>query len=123
AAGKALVVQYSSNVSTDIEAKDFDKINLTKIYFDEASSELTPVSVSDIEKVAALMNENPNYTLVIVGHTDKVEELKITGNVSQNRADAVKAKLVELGVDETKMSVASMKDAMPATTDASAAGQ
>jgi len=79
--------------------------------------------MADIIKIADLLKEHPKYKVKVVGHTDPVEEAKSTGNVSLNRANAVKSALVENGVSEGKLLVVGVQDFEPITSDATAAGQ
>lgn len=121
--GKSLQVVYSKNVSTEMEVDASQDIEMTRIYFDDMSSDLNARALTDVEKVAALLKENPAYKVKITGHTDPVEESKVTGDVSLNRANMVKSKLLELGVPENKLLVVGVQDFEPVTQDASVAGQ
>ena len=69
------------------------------------------------------MKENPKYKVKVIGHTDPVEEAKATGNISLNRANAVRDALVGFGVNEGKLLVVGVQDFEPITTDATSAGQ
>jgi len=77
----------------------------------------------DVEKVAAMIKNNPDLKIQIKGHTDPVEQAKSTGDVSLLRAQTIKEKLVELGVNANKLQVLGMKDFDPATDDTSVTGQ
>jgi len=69
------------------------------------------------------LKSHPTYKVQIIGHTDPVEEVKVTGDVSLNRATLVETKLIELGAYEKKIMVTGVQDFDPATSDASSAGQ
>lgn len=123
ASGSALQVVYSKEVSNDMEVDVTDDIEMTRIYFDETSSVINNKAIPDVTKVAKLLQENPKYKVKVIGHTDPVEEVKVTGDVSLQRAENVKAKMVELGAYENKILVVGVQDFEPATTDATSAGQ
>jgi len=57
------------------------------------------------------MNENPEYTVIVVGYADK-ETGTAAGNLvlSEKRAEAVTERLIELGVDKAKIESAHKGD-------------
>ena len=72
----------------------------TRVYFDDLSDLISELALADIEKIATILKENPKYKVKVIGHTDPVEEAKATGNISLNRANAVRDALVGFGVNE-----------------------
>jgi len=70
-----------------------------------------------------LLKEHPKYKVKVIGHTDPVEEAKVTGNVSLNRANAVRDALVANSAAEGKILVVGVQDFEPITSDATSAGQ
>jgi len=123
ASGSALQVKYSKDVSTDMEVDVTEDIEMSRIYFKEMSSELSEEALITVTKVAELLKAHPSYKVQITGHTDPVEEVKVTGDVSLNRATVVRDKLVELGAYDKKLQIQGVQDFDPATSDASTAGQ
>ena len=123
AGGNAINVVYSVETSTDMEVDVSEDIERTRIYFDDGSDVVSELATADIMKIATLLKEHPKYKVKVVGHTDPVEEAKATGNVSLNRANAVKNLLVENGVSEGKLLVVGVQDFEPITSDATSAGQ
>lgn len=123
AGGNAINVVYSVETSTDMDVDVSEDIERTRVYFDDGSDVISELAMADIIKIADLLKEHPKYKVKVVGHTDPVEEAKSTGNVSLNRANAVKSALVENGVSEGKLLVVGVQDFEPITSDATAAGQ
>lgn len=123
AGGNAINVVYSVETSTEMELDVTEDIERTRIYFDDGSDLVGELAMADIIKVAELLKEHPKYKVKVVGHTDPVEEAKASGNISLNRANAVKNALVENGVNEGKLLVVGVQDFEPITSDATAAGQ
>jgi outer membrane protein OmpA-like peptidoglycan-associated protein len=58
------------------------------------------ISLNEIKK---LLDENPDGSLVIEGHTSSDGEAEANLALSQNRAAAVKAFLVNLGVNPDRL--------------------
>lgn len=123
AGGNSLAVKYTKNVSTDMEVDASDEIMLTKIYFTHLTSELDPKSKASIQKVASILKDNPDIVIDVIGHTDPLEEMKTTADVSLNRAIAVRDALVDAGVDERQLKTKNKADKAPSTDDATSAGQ
>lgn len=121
--GNTMQVKYSKEISTEVEIDVNAEIELTKIYFEEMSSDISARAMMDVEKVAAMIKENPELKIQIKGHTDPVEEAKADGDISILRAQTVKEKLIELGANPNKLQVLGMKDFDPATDDTSVTGQ
>lgn len=89
--GKIDVVQAS-----EIEqalARD-GRIAIYGIYFDFDQAEVKPESRPQIEQLAALLQKNPELTVLIVGHTDSLGEFDYNLSLSQRRAQAVADLLV-----------------------------
>ncbi|GAB5539083.1 MAG: hypothetical protein Salg2KO_11860 [Salibacteraceae bacterium] len=123
AGGNSINVVYSVETSSEVEVDVSEDIQRTRIYFDDGSSEINEMAGKDIAKIATLLTEHPKYKVKVVGHTDPVEEAQATGNLSQDRANIVRDKLVELGVPENKLLVVGLQDFEPVSTDGTPAGQ
>jgi len=59
------------------------------------------------------MNENPAYILNIGGHTDNVGKADMNMKLSQDRADAVKAYLIEKGIDGSRLNATGYGSTQP----------
>ncbi len=73
-------------------------IVLRNIFFDSKSFVLKPGSVTELNKVAQLLNDNPNLKIQISGHTDNVGQDKDNLILSDNRAKAVVNYLLSKGI-------------------------
>jgi len=123
AGGNAINVVYSVETSTDMDSDVSQDIERTRIYFDDGSDVISEPAMADIIKIAELLKEHPKYKVKVIGHTDPVEEAKVTGNVSLNRANAVRDALVANSAAEGKLLVVGVQDFEPITSDATSAGQ
>lgn len=121
--GNSLQVKYTKNVSTEMEVDPSEEIEFTKIYFEHLESELNEASRIDIAKVASVLKDNPDIVIELLGHTDPLEEMKTTADISLNRAIKVKDELIAAGVDARQIKMKNMEDKDPATDDATSAGQ
>jgi len=76
----------------DIPLQPLEKgavIVLKNIFFDTKKFDLRPESIAELDKVTALLNDNPNLKIEIDGYTDNVGLPKDNLLLSNNRAKAV----------------------------------
>ncbi len=94
-------------VTADDMGKALDaagRISLYGIHFDFNKSAVKPESRPTLEQIAALLKARPQLKLDVVGHTDNVGGADYNHKLSQRRADAVVAALVEdFGIDEARL--------------------
>jgi len=64
-------------------------IVLNNIFFDVDKFDLRPESLTELEKVAGFLNQNPNLTIEISGHTDNTGSEAYNQKLSENRAKSV----------------------------------
>ena len=76
------------------------KFVTNNINFETAKATLLPESMTEIQKVADYMLKNKNVRFEVQGHCDNQGSDKVNAPLSQQRAEAVVAALVKLGVDE-----------------------
>ena len=74
-------------------------IVLEGVVFKSGSAEISPESRDILEKVYNTMKENSELEVEIQGHTDNSGKRSANVKLSKQRADAVKAYLVDKGVD------------------------
>jgi OOP family OmpA-OmpF porin len=85
------------------EVKKFEGV-LKGIYFDTGKSTIRSKSKPVLQKVVDLLEKYPELRVEISGHTDSVGSAEDNVALSQARADAVKAWLVEKGIEESRVS-------------------
>lgn len=78
---------------------------------------------AEIQKVADFMKKYPTANVTIEGHTDSRGNAKLNKQLSQKRADAVKAELVKLGVDATHLSAVGYGAEKPIADNKTEAGR
>jgi Outer membrane protein and related peptidoglycan-associated (lipo)proteins len=76
------------------------KFVTNNILFETGKATLKPESMEDINAVADYMKKNPSVRFEVQGHCDNQGSDKVNDPLSQQRAEAIVAELVKLGVDE-----------------------
>jgi outer membrane protein OmpA-like peptidoglycan-associated protein len=79
-------------------------IILKNVFFDTKKTELKPGSVTELDNVVKLMNENPNIKILISGYTDNVGKPADNLALSKGRAVAVVNYLLNKGVKNERLS-------------------
>ncbi len=74
------------------------KVVLKNVFFDTKKTDLKPESISELDNVVRLMNENPNMKVQISGYTDNVGTPADNLKLSNGRALSVVNYLIAKGV-------------------------
>lgn len=69
-----------------------------RLHFDTGKATLKPESQEQLKNIAEILKAYPKVTIKIGGYTDNTGDPKANVTLSQQRADAVMAELVKLGV-------------------------
>ena len=80
------------------------RIIIHGIRFDFNKATIKPESMGVINELVKMMKENLNTKFEIQGHTDSDGNDDYNMKLSQQRADSVKSILVELGIEESRLS-------------------
>lgn len=73
------------------------------INFDTGKATIRPDSASVLNEVLALLQKQPDWALLVAGHTDNVGTDAVNLPLSRQRAEAVVAWLVAKGVDRSRL--------------------
>lgn len=94
------------------------------IFFDTGSDRLRPESTPTLKEIGAMLSEHPELRLLIEGHTDNVGDDAANLTLSQKRADAVKAYLVEKHqVDTARLETKGFGETKPAAKNETPEGR
>lgn len=93
------------------------KIITHGILFDVDKTIIKPQSMGTINQIYNLLQKDPLLKFEIDGHTDNTGDANHNMTLSQLRANAVKAELVSLGIDASRLSTNGFGDAKPIDTN------
>jgi len=79
------------------------KIITYAITFETGKADLKPESAVEIARIAKLMQDNPNISFEVQGHCDATGSDKVNDPLSQKRAEAIVAALVEQGIASARL--------------------
>ncbi len=96
---------------------------LKNIFFDSKKFELKTESITELDKVVALMTENPKLSILISGHTDNVGQAADNLLLSNNRAKTVVAYLQKNGIHTKRLSAKGIGAGKPIAENNSEAGK
>lgn len=91
--------------------------------FETGKAIIKTVSYVSLNDLARIMNDHPEFLLLVEGHTDNVGSDANNLALSQKRADAVKTALVAKGVDASKIETKAYGESKPVDTNDTAAGR
>lgn len=103
-----------------IEAEIQEEMQANPILFAPQSAELDPSSDVVLQSIAERLIELPEITVEVIGHTDDLGPDDENLVLSQQRADAVKARLIELGVEESRLNARGEGEQFPLVPNDSA---
>ena len=78
-------------------------IELNDRNFDYNKATIKPESMGELNRIVTMMNQHPELKFEIGGHTDADGDAAYNLKLSQQRADAVKAQLISMGIDASKL--------------------
>ena len=73
------------------------------MFFDFNSAELKPGAYSELNRVANVLNNFPQTTIRVEGHTDTKGGVEYNQRLSERRAESVKNALAQRGVDSRRI--------------------
>jgi len=93
------------------------------LLFDVNSATIKPGAYDELQRVAKVLNDYPQTTMQIAGHTDSTGTEQYNLQLSQRRAEAVKTMLTSYGVSPTRMTTVGYGISRPIATNATEAGR
>jgi outer membrane protein OmpA-like peptidoglycan-associated protein len=99
------------------------KIIARGINFESGKSTLKPESMGAINNMVQLMNAHPDIKFEISGHTDSDGNDALNLKLSAERADAVKNKLVSLGISSDRLSTKGYGESKPISDNTTPEGK
>ncbi len=102
-AGHTGTADYTKDIPLQPIEKGADII-LKNIFFDTKLFELKTGSLAELDKIVALLIDNPNLKIEIGGYTDNVGQAKDNLLLSENRSKAVVNYLLQKGIKAQRLS-------------------
>lgn len=113
---------YTINIGLQpIEANA--SIILNNIFFDVNKFELRLESMSELDKIVQLLNDNPAVKAIIGGHTDNTGKTADNMKLSESRAKSVVAYLTSKGIQVTRLQAKGWGASKPLADNATEEGR
>ena len=74
-----------------------------RIFFATGTSRLSPASVKRLNMLVEILNENPQFCVNLVGHTDSLGNYKANMKLSVARAAAAQSYLLSVGINKNRI--------------------
>jgi len=98
-------------------------VTLGDVLFATGQASLVEGALSSLEEVVDLLQTEPDKKIRVEGHTDSSGEAEANTELSQQRADAVRHALIDLGVAEDRITAIGMGEDFPIASNEDAAGR
>ncbi len=110
----------------DLQAKATDRglvLTLGDVLFTTGKAELNSGATSSLNKLASFLNQYPDRSAAIEGHTDNAGSDDYNVSLSQRRADSVRSYLMGQGIGSTRLAASGMGESHPVAGNESAEGR
>lgn len=87
------------------------------IFFDVNSSTLKPGAYSEVDRISKVLNNYPQTTIRVEGHTDSTGPEDYNQRLSEKRAETVKNALVQRAVDPRRINAVGYGELQPISSD------
>jgi outer membrane protein OmpA-like peptidoglycan-associated protein len=98
-------------------------LTLGDVLFDTGRSELKPGATRKLDQLAQFLAEHPDRRVQIDGFTDSVGTDSYNEELSQQRADAVKAALITRGISPSRIGTEGYGKAYPVASNNDSGGR
>jgi outer membrane protein OmpA-like peptidoglycan-associated protein len=87
------------------------------VFFDVNSSIIKPGGYAELDRVANVLAQYPQTMIRVEGHTDQTGSEQYNLQLSERRANAVKAALTQKGIDAARITPVGMGECCPVSSD------
>jgi outer membrane protein OmpA-like peptidoglycan-associated protein len=106
--------------------KDLEEAGRTRVYginFDSDSDHIKDESKPTLDRIAALLKAKADWKLTVEGHTDSTATAEHNQQLSQRRAEAVKAYLVTAGIAAPRLTAVGLGATKPVAPNDTSIGR
>jgi len=110
----------------DIQAVKTERgyvVTIGDVLFATDQATLNPNGTSTLRKLADVMTQNPNRSVLVEGFTDSTGSASYNQDLSQRRANAVATALTQMGVPRDRISMKAYGQAFPVASNDNASGR
>jgi OmpA-OmpF porin, OOP family len=100
-----------------------EAVRLENIYFASDEAKLLPESAPSLNQLAALLQANPQWRIILSGHTDNTDTPLHNMLLSHERAEAVRQYLIGKGIAPGRLTAQGFGDTKPVANNATTAGR
>jgi len=122
----ALRTRLSQQLNSVLQTRDSARgliVNMSDVLFDTAKYTLKPGAREKLSKVAGILLAYPGLNIEVDGHTDNIGSDEFNQNLSDQRAESVRAYLVAQGVLTGSVTAKGFGKTQPVGTNDTAAGR
>lgn len=94
------------------------KVTLQDVQFEQSKYDLLPGAETELNRVADMLKQYPEMEILVEGHTDNQGEWALNMKLSEDRVRAVKAYLVEQGIDQARIQTKAWGPSKPIASNA-----
>jgi outer membrane protein OmpA-like peptidoglycan-associated protein len=98
-------------------------ITLSDVLFGTDLARLNAEGMRSVQKLVALLQDNPQRTVLVEGFTDSTGSAAHNQALSERRASAVRSALVDLGVGQERVAIHGYGETLPVAANDSAANR
>jgi outer membrane protein OmpA-like peptidoglycan-associated protein len=110
----------------ELNARETDRglvVTLGDLLFETGKSDLKGAAAGNLGKLATFLDEYPDRSVLIEGHTDDVGSDESNFNLSQRRANSVKSYLVGQGIEASRLSTSGLGEGSPVAGNDTSTGR
>jgi outer membrane protein OmpA-like peptidoglycan-associated protein len=116
-------IEQQETMLKELNAKKTERgmvITLGDVLFSVNKAQLKSGGTRNIQKLADFLKKNPQQKISIEGHTDSTGSSSLNQTLSERRANAVKAALINMGISSDRITTRGYGEEMPIASNDSA---
>jgi outer membrane protein OmpA-like peptidoglycan-associated protein len=98
-------------------------VTLGDVLFDTGRARLKPGGMREVQKLAAILEENPKRKVAIEGFTDSTGSEERNQELSEQRAHAVREALMDMGISSSRITTRGYGKSLPVASNSTEAGR